>query len=766
MKGVYIMATNTISFNYLKASNSTLTAGLMKSGSMSVINGMVIITKSTYNIYATRMQCIHEHNGSWYGNSGSNLDSDARYTVKANTVLKIIATSCINKGGKLFIVADVKCGGYDCCMYVGQIYASDQSTWSWANGSPAVNFGVVSSTAAQRNAGLTYDRLGNSASASYMGESGIANTDCIVGKDNSIKKENSLAGVNNLSDLINYEANFAQQMLEDAQKNATVNAPTESPAENEPEPTYALKTLQYIWEASQVDEYTPDLDTGNGVIDFSSFGNVFGIPYQFLPTTDCRVSNWSDNIEVAGYEFSEKILAKIQLLYIQPGNTSFMGTISKKRKESLIATLLNGENSESISDMLDDYTGKLYTIVPSYNEYFSYVNPMCRIGALMLDIGGTRFDSDKVEASPSLGINIDKACFQNMDWGMHQGQDYEIYVEEGTDEDTAKSMHMDYSDYFRTYGEAATNFQRFENEIYLSNSVAFYINSDTSFQESFTNETTESMLASTINGLSDKAREIQYLLGTATQAVGQAFDRANMDTTISNIKQSIDNIVNSVSGGNSIFSTIANSVKTIVSGGRMLFPQIWSNSSLSKSYSISIKLVSPAPDPVSWYLNCYVPMCHLLGLVCPRSEYVNSYTTPFLVRAFYRGMFNIDMGIITEMSFTRGKDGSWNKDGLPLVIDVSFTIQDLYSSMGMTSSANFYNGNMFKGYTLQNVSEIDYLSNICGINFYNPDITRMFDLWKMFNIENKVANISNNIKKGVRQYVNNKVLAMYNNMWF
>ena len=231
-----------------------------------------------------------------------------------------------------------------------------------------------------------------------------------------------------------------------------------------------------------------------------------------------------------------------------------------------------------------------------------------------------------------------------------------------------------------------------------------YINSDSSFQDSFSNETTESSLSSTINALSDKAREIQFLLGTASSAVGEAFDK--VDGTLSATKQQIDDIVNKVAGGNSIFTTIANSVKTIVSGGRMLFPQIWSNSTFSKSYSISIKLTTPSTDRISWWLNIYVPLCHLMALVLPRSEYVNSYTTPFLVKAFYKGMFNIDMGIITEMTFNKGKEGSWTKDGLPTVVDVTFSIQDLYSTMGMTSTES-----MFKGKTLQNISEMDYIAN-------------------------------------------------------
>ena len=150
-----------------------------------------------------------------------------------------------------------------------------------------------------------------------------------------------------------------------------------------------------------------------------------------------------------------------------------------------------------------------------------------------------------------------------------------------------------------------------------------------------------------------------------------------------------------------------------------------------------------------------------MALVCPRAEYVNSYTTPFIIKAFYKGMFNIDMGIITEMTFNKGKEGSWTKDGLPTVVDVTFSIQDLYSTMGMTSTES-----MFKGKTLQNVSEMDYIANLCGININEPDIFRMIRLWCAFNIENRVYDFIPNLELGVEKYLHNRVLNVYNNFWF
>ena len=541
--------------------------------------------------------------------------------------------------------------------------------------------------------------------------------------------------------------------------------------------------------ATKVFEQTGKNIESNG-LNYTQFRTLFGAPYQFLPTTDCRIVDGkfcNDNPELAGYEFANKILSRMPLLYITPGNTSFMGSSSKKARESLIKnfiTALKGEDVESsLGAMLDDYTGKLYTIFPAFNEYFQYVNAMTRAGAVMLEL--TEKDENGNYKYSLNGVSLDE-----YHWGINEGQSYEIYTDDktlGTDdteeqaEEGATSTETnaaeqeqtlkekvdayDYSAEESLYSNMEKNKTSAKNEInqylgalYYSNSIAFYINSETAFQESFNNETTDSMLATTINSLSDRAREVQFLLGTASSAVGEAFEK--IDGTLSNIKEQINNIVSKVAGGNSIFTTIANSVKTIVSGGRMQFPQIWSNSTFSKSYNITIKLITPGTDNFSWWLDIYVPLCHLMALVLPRSEYVNSYTTPFLIKAFYKGMFNIDMGIITEMSFNRGKEGSWTKDGLPTVVEVSFTIQDLYSSMGMTSF-----GKMFKGKTLQNVAEMDYLANLCGININEPDIFRMVKFWAMFNITGKLHDFIPNLKLNVGTFIKTSVTTALNNLW-
>ena len=724
-------------------------------------SGLYIITKSNTNIYSSSSKALSD------ANSISSNSDKAMMMIKGKTSAKV--HDVVKDHNRILV--KIYAGTKEAWLYVGTVQAYGSSTghyYRWTVG-PTVNIGATKDCLKKfnirrykaSNSPVKYSNL--NLSTSEVDADRLANTN-----QNEIDNANN----NTAEKRTNTTDNITSGNSTTGESNVTYEFAVKA-APN----TYYYDIGKYIRDNSY--EAYASQNTINSGIDYSKLKYIFGIPYQYLPTTDCRVGDdFSDEIEQAGYEFADKIISRMPLLYVTPGNTAFMGNAGSKEnyRTFLLGKLgvsgaTSGENDimeSSLETMLGEYNGKLYTLTPAYKEYFEYVNPLCRAGAIFLDIGDMSFESE------SGGSNK----FQNYNWGINQGIAYEIYTEEeSTEDDTEESdiseedntddangtkakFEEDYSDFFKsTIEKISEKISDFESRLYYGNSIAFYINSDASFQDSFGNETTESSLSSLINGLSDKAREIQFLLGTSRQMVGEAFDK--VDGTLGPIKQQIDNIVNKIAGGNSIFTTIAKSVKTIVSGGRLQFPQIWSNSSFSKSYSISIKLNTPSTDRVSWWLNIYVPLCHLMGLILPRSEYINSYTTPFIVKAFYKGMFNIDMGIITEMTFTKGKEGSWTKDGLPTVVDVSFTIQDLYSTMSMTSTES-----MFKGKTLQNVAEMDYIANLCGININEPDTFRMIRLWCAFNISNRVYDFIPNLEMGVEKYIGNRVLNAYNNFWF
>jgi hypothetical protein len=198
-------------------------------------------------------------------------------------------------------------------------------------------------------------------------------------------------------------------------------------------------------------------------------------------------------------------------------------------------------------------------------------------------------------------------------------------------------------------------------------------------------------------------------------------------------------------------------MKTVIAGGRLIFPEIWSDSQFSRDYDIDIKLTSPDCDDFSIYVNIIVPILHLVGFVAPRSCGPNGYVSPFLVRAFYKGLFNCDMGIITNMSINKGAEGSWTHSGLPTVVDVHFSIKELYGTMSICTIGKIGNG------MLNNSTLMDYIANLCGININEPDLKRTLYFYYSQYIRNKFRDkVYTDAAGGLDQWCTNKMLNLFN----
>lgn len=87
-------------------------------------------------------------------------------------------------------------------------------------------------------------------------------------------------------------------------------------------------------------------------------------------------------------------------------------------------------------------------------------------------------------------------------------------------------------------------------------------------------------------------------------------------------------------------------------------------------------------------------------------------------------MWNCDMGIITDLSLSLGKEGSWTLDGLPSEVDVDMTIKDLYNVMAMTPSDQ-------TSEFLNNTTFLNFLASSCGVSINKPDFERSIDLYLM-----------------------------------
>ena len=141
------------------------------------------------------------------------------------------------------------------------------------------------------------------------------------------------------------------------------------------------------------------------------------------------------------------------------------------------------------------------------------------------------------------------------------------------------------------------------------------------------------------------------------------------------------------------------------------------------SYNISLKLRSPDPDPVSIFLNVYLPIVLLVSLAAPRQigNKSNSYQAPFLVRATYKSIFNCDLGIVQSLSITKGGSDRWNVMGQPYTADVTLTLKDLYSSMFISKMMGI----------IANTAEMDYLATMAGVNLNDYEFTRLMKMAAM-----------------------------------
>lgn len=424
----------------------------------------------------------------------------------------------------------------------------------------------------------------------------------------------------------------------------------------------------------------------------NSLTGVEGIPYQFMESVDRRLtSNNTLSSNAIGRKYAERIISRIPLLFMTPCQPLFMDDFNKEDRDTVIQSLISGMSDAA---SLTSGTGRYYSVEFAYSRYYDYLNLM--LGAISSFLG---------IQDETIQINGVEKKIGSINWAS----------------ETSNS--------FKTYFSSKEN-------------LVFYLDAMESVSESFSNSTTQSSLASTINGLSDTAKEIEFLFGSSSSnAISTAI--GGTSDIVSSITSSLASGLEGIGGG--IVSSLASDgISSVLNGGKIMFPDIWSDSSYDKSYTIDIKLRSPDNDSLSIFLNILKPYCKLLALVLPHSfkNNPNGYRAPFLVKAYSKGLFNIDMGMVQSMSVTKGAACCWNDDGLPTQIDISLDIVDLYKSLAMSGftddddsasilgAFNIFNkiGNV-KSTVVSNTAYMDFLANTAGLNINQMQIgrrTKMF----------------------------------------
>lgn len=450
--------------------------------------------------------------------------------------------------------------------------------------------------------------------------------------------------------------------------------------------------------------------------------NVFGLPYQFLETTDIRCDEHNN----FGFGFFNNIYMEKPLVTLMPGKMLFLPSYSKDNK-ALFGSLMNStdENSKgALQELISEEAGsRYYDFTSDYTAYMNYVNLMCRVCAIYLGLDGEDSDGNPYEAP-------DGGSYKTYDWKKYvTDNDYKTPNED-------KSILSNIANFFETVKDDLTIGQRCY--------VNFYIDPNTTVSESITNTTQASQLEGAFDSLEGIVKEADMLIKTVGGSGLQGF----MDKAESGIAD----LANIASFG--LFKDMLGLGEEVLHGSNLIYPEIWTDSDYSKSFSVKINLASPYGDKESIYLNIIVPMLHALALALPRQSSPNSFNSPFLIRGYAQGWFSIDLGMVESITIEKGPEQSWTVDGLPTEVVVTLNIKELYSNLMMSPSTK---PSLF----FSNQGLIDFLGVTCGVDMTIPNIYFNFRLASAM-LGGRVKDLANNtyyhLSETIRNYLNDKFL--------
>ena len=206
--------------------------------------------------------------------------------------------------------------------------------------------------------------------------------------------------------------------------------------------------------------------------------------------------------------------------------------------------------------------------------------------------------------------------------------------------------------------------------------LAFYLSKGSDVSESSNNEYMQSDVAREVSSTQYDIRQKKMM---ASMGGGNILDR---------ISESIKELVVEKTENIPVLGGLVGSFVEALGGSEIYYPDLWSNSTFDRSYSLEFKFYSPYGDPQSIMNFVYVPFISLITMGLPLQDSYFSYKQPFLVRISAPGRFECEAGVIRSMTIIRGEEQTWTAESFPREITVRLTISDLYPSLTLASNSN------------------------------------------------------------------------------
>lgn len=454
---------------------------------------------------------------------------------------------------------------------------------------------------------------------------------------------------------------------------------------------------------------------------------AFGAPFQFTSQTDHRP--WKDiNI---GRKYMENILVEAPIVNFTPGLPSYLPDFDKEQKESVknyMESRMGGfEGAAEVIAKVSKTDGRYFNFTAAYGDYIQYVNLLCRASAIFLGIGNRRVP----------GSNT---TYANYNWS-------EWYTQKADIKSAAAKQSAGKGGVLQKVWEAGNTINRIGTAAMIGDYrfVKFFVDPSSSFNESISNSTTQSRVAGLFDMGEGLAKEIRFLGGNVGDAAGK-FGAGLVGSFAPNAGGI---------GADSNFRKLFGMAEHILSGSNITFPEIWSDSTYSKSYQFKVNLKCPYGDMDTYMMSIVVPLMHILAFSTARQTSANSFTSPFLVKVFSKGRFSCEMGIVDSLTITKGgpNGDAWSMHGLPLEMEVSFSVKDLYSQMMITRSSRpelfFYNSSL-----------MEYLSVVGGLDITKPTMgTQIEAMYSTF--VSSIFDVPSNINHAFLDYVRQSIEGLW-----
>lgn len=210
--------------------------------------------------------------------------------------------------------------------------------------------------------------------------------------------------------------------------------------------------------------------------------------------------------------------------------------------------------------------------------------------------------------------------------------------------------------------------------------VSFRVEPTGDASESFSSQAGEPEIASKINSASASARSTRFSMADGNIGEGM----------VASAVQGVMGAVKDIAAGAA--QSLGLDGLAVLGGNAFAdIPKYWTSSSTDMpQMSYRIKLISPYGNRYSKFTNIWLPFTMLLAAALPLSTGRHSYTSPFLCQLYDRGRAQTRLGMITQLSVSRGVTNlAFNKIGEPMAVEVNFTVSELSNIVHMPIKQGF-----------------------------------------------------------------------------